>query len=476
LPKVNSSLLASIIKKRTPWAFSFLLAAIGNFTWLLYHDATVLTLPGITPYGKALDPSMEDKKKAYARLILAQGVNLQPGQALAVRAELVHREFVHLLAEMAYEIGARLVDVDWTDLTLDRIRLRGSYPEYLDHAPNYLTARYQERLETNWATISIVGREDPHIFDDIEATAMQRLQKATRSKLKAWYAGVMANQIAWCVCAAPTPQWAKQVFPTTATAEAVDKLWTAILAATHADADDPVVAWQTHLQKLQAVVDFLHARQVRTLHFVDTEPGPDGKPGTNLTIGLTDHPYWITGASQSGTGVEFSPNIPTEEAFSTPHKDRTEGWVRTSMPFFTLEQKVENAYFRFEHGAVVEFQAEHGQDVLAEFFAVEGTRYLGEIALVDVTSPIYRSGILFHDTLFDENAASHVAFGKAYPGGTAGGDALSEAELSELGVNESPLHQDIMFGTPTMQVTAICADGSQTLVMENGQYVPEIFA
>jgi aminopeptidase len=250
--------------------------------------------------------------------------------------------------------------------------------------------------------------------------------------------------------------------------------------ATRADTKDPIAAWQAHVEKLQAVVDYLHRHQVRTLRCLDPEPGPDGEPRTNLTIGLTDRPRWITGSSQAGTGVTFSPNIPTEEAFSTPHRLRTEGWVRTSMPFFTLAQQVEDAYFRFEAGEVVEFHAQRGQAVLDQFFSVPGTRYLGEIALVDVNSPIYRSSacgkrILFHDTLFDENAACHIAFGRAYPGGVEGNEQMSAAELTTFGVNDSPLHQDIMFGTPTLQLTGISADGRDVPIMTEGQYVAAIF-
>jgi aminopeptidase len=418
---------------------------------------------------------LETQKKAYARLILEQGINLQPGQSLSIRAETIQRAFVHLLVEEAYAKGARFVDVNWIDLSVERIRLSQSQPEYLDYAPDYPAQRGAEQLADGWAMISITGREDPDIFEGIDAAAMQRAQTASMAKLKDWYTGVMANQIPWTVCAAPTPGWAAKLFPDLPADEAVDKLWQAILSATRADAEDPAAAWQAHVEKLQAVVDYLHTHQVRTLHFLDPEPAADGQPRTQLTIGLTDRPHWITGSSQAGTGVTFSPNIPTEEAFCTPHRLRTEGWVRTSMPFFTLAQTVEDAYFRFEAGEVVEFHAARGQAVLDQFFSVPGTRYLGEIALVDVNSPIYGSGILFHDTLFDENAACHIAFGRAYPGGVAGNEQMSAEELAAFGVNDSPLHQDIMFGTPTLQLTAICADGGEVPIMQDGQYVAAIF-
>ncbi|MEZ4640273.1 MAG: aminopeptidase, partial [Caldilineaceae bacterium] len=268
---------------------------------------------------------------------------------------------------------------------------------------------------------------------------------------------------------------AQQVFPDASPAEAMEKLWAAILSAARADGDDPVAAWQAHLQTLTAVADYLNHNDVRTLHFVDDVLADDGKPRTNLTIGLTDSPLWLTGPSQAGTGVQFSPNIPTEETFTTPHRLRAEGWVRTSMPFFTLEQQVADAYFRFEQGELVEFHAAHNEAILAQFFDVPGTRRLGEIALVDVNSPIYRSGLLFFDTLFDENAACHIAFGRAYPAGLQGGNELSEDALIEAGVNDSPLHQDIMFGAPTLRLTGVCADGREIPIMAQGRYVDAIF-
>jgi aminopeptidase len=416
---------------------------------------------------------LAEQKKSYGRLILNQGVSLQPGQALAIKAEIAHREFVHLLAGLAYEMGARYVDIDWLDYRLDRIRLERSHPDHLEYTPDSVAQRGEERLQTNWATISVTGREDPDIFDGVDSTAMQRMQSALRMKQKSWYGGVMANRIAWCVCAAPTPAWAQQIFPNLPEDEAVDRLWAAILSASRADGGDPVTAWQAHLHRLQSVVEFLHRHQVQTLHFVDREAAGDGQPRTELTIGLTDRPRWLSVGDEANTGVTFSANIPSEETFSTPHCDRTEGWVRTSMPFFTLEQKVEDAYFRFERGEVVEFHARQGQEVLEEFFKVPGSRYLGEIALVDITSPIYQSGLIFYNTLFDENAASHIAFGKAYPRGLRGSEEMSEEELKTAGVNDSPLHQDVMFGSPTMQLTGTTAEGDEITIMQDGRFVAE---
>ena len=215
-------------------------------------------------------------------------------------------------------------------------------------------------------------------------------------------------------------------------------------------------------------------------------PAPDGKPSTDLTIGLTDRPNWAGGNSGLGTDAEqesgastapvFLPNIPTEELFTTPHRLRVNGWTRTSRPSFPFRREVADAYFRFEDGLVVDFSAGEGQETYEQFFDVEGTRHLGEVALVDVSSPIFKSGLTFYNTLFDENAACHVAFGKAYPIGLEGGGDLSEEELLEAGVNNSDLHQDVMIGTATLDVTGHLSDGSELAIMREGRYTPAVLA
>jgi aminopeptidase len=228
------------------------------------------------------------------------------------------------------------------------------------------------------------------------------------------------------------------------------------------------------------------------LHFYDPAPGPDGKPSTDLTIGLTDRPHWAGGNSGLGTEADenrqngeaggtvgtpiFLPNIPTEELFTTPHRLRVNGWMRTSRPSFPFRREVDEVTFRFEDGCVVDFSAGEGQETYEQFFAVEGTRYLGEVALVDVSSPIFQSGLTYYNTLFDENAACHVAFGQAYPIGLEGGAELSAEEQFEAGVNSSDLHLDVMIGTATLDVTGHLSDGSELEIMRQGRYTSAVLA
>ncbi len=419
--------------------------------------------------------SLIEQQHIYAHLLICLGVNLQPGQALRIRAELVHREFVRMLATQAYEAGARLVDVEWIDPLLVATRLQHSRQEYLSYLPEFEAARAREILDTDWAIISVSGSEYPSAFDAVDPELMRTAMAAQFQKLAFWRAGLMRNELAWCVCAAPTPAWAQKVFPDLPAEEAVQALWREILAAVRADQPDPIAAWSEHDSKLKQLTAYLEKRQVRSLHFFDPAPGEDGKPRTDLIVGLTDRPRWLAGSGTTAKQLTFFPNMPTEEAFSTPHRQRAQGWVRSSRPGFPFQREVRDAYFRFEDGEVVEFRAEHGEEILAQYFEIPGTRRLGEVALVDTESPIFQSGLIFHNILFDENAACHIAFGKAYPGGVQNGDSLGEEELLSVGVNQSDMHQDFMIGTTTMNITGIDADGEPVPIMEQGRFPAEVF-
>jgi aminopeptidase len=295
-------------------------------------------------------------------------------------------------------------------------------------------------------------------------------------KLKFYMQAQMAHHSQWCVAAVPTAAWAQKVFPNAPVDQAIANLWQVILATVRADQPDPVTAWQHHDETLRRVTRFMAHHAVRELHFFDPIPGPDGKPATDLQVGLTDWPVWAAASAVTPTGVRFLPNMPTEEVFSTPHNQRTTGWVRTSRPCFPFDQRVEDAWFRFEQGEVVEFHARIGQAALEQFFQIRGARRLGEVSLVDVASPIYQSGLLFYETLFDENAACHIAFGEAYPEGVEHGAQRSEEELTNMGVNFADTHVDFMIGTPTMNVTGRSQDGRTLAIMETGKFTPAVLA
>jgi aminopeptidase len=390
-----------------------------------------------------------------------------------VRAELAHAELVRLIVAEAYALGAAYVQVDWTDALTQRSMLLGADLETWN-LPAYEIARHQQMVDEHWARLALVGPEFPFAFDDV-APARTRTMAVKRSRaIKFYTEAVMANQQQWCVAAVATPAWAQRVYPDLEPGAAVAALWQDILRFARADRDDPVAAWGEINRTLKAAADYLQRERVRAVHLFDPTPGPDGKPATDLTIWLTDRPLWVGGSANTPAGVAFQPNMPTEEIFCTPHNGRTEGYVRTSRPSYPMAREVDGAFFRFEAGEVVEFHAATGEDVLAQFFAIDGAKRLGEIALVDSGSPIFQSGRVFYEILFDENAACHLAFGEAYPECVEGGNSLSRDELDALGVNQAETHVDFMVGTPTMDVTGIDAEGRQVPIMRAGRFVAEV--
>jgi aminopeptidase len=463
--------------------------ALGLLTALRYNDAEQLLsrmrkmLPDRSQNARLTSEIRKDpmsdfvqRQARYAELLIQTGVNLQPDQALHIRAELEHAPFVRLLVAKAYDAGASYVDVAWHDAPSARARLKHAAPDSLDYFPDYEVARYQQMVDERWARLSLTGAAFPNIFEDVDPNAMRRTAVVRREKVKFYTDAIMSNQMQWCVAGVPTAAWANQIFPELEADAAMGKLWNLIFQVCRVDADDPVAAWDAHDRTLNQVVDFLAQHDVQELHFLDATPGPDGQPRTQLTIGMTDQPRWIAASSQTPGGVRFFANMPTEETFTTPHRLRTQGWVRTTKPFFPFERKVEGAWFRFEEGQVVAYGADQGEAVLDQFFAMDGARFLGEVALVDVRSPINQAGVLFYDTLFDENAVCHIAFGEAYPEGYVGAEKLDESEHERVGINKAQVHLDVMIGSPTLQVTASTADDVEIPIMRNGQFVDEALA
>ncbi len=412
----------------------------------------------------------------YAHLLVHSGVNLQTDQSLFISAELAHAPFVRRLVAEAYRAGARYVEVKWEDVPTAKQRLLHAADAHIGYFPEYAITQFQQMVDEGWPRLSLAGSEFPDALDEVDPQRMLAASQPRRKAMRFYMDAITGNQLQWCVAGVPTLAWAQKVYPALAPDAALTQLWMTILRVCRVDQADPVQAWQQHDQALKDVADFLMAREIRSVRYVDSAPGPDGKPSSDLTIGLTEQPFWIGGSSDSKAGITFMANMPTEEIFTTPHRDKANGYVRTAKPAFPFEREVQNAYFRFEKGELVEWKAEKGQDVLDQYFEIEGTRRLGELSLVDVRSPINQLGTVFHDTLFDENAVCHIAFGSAYSEGVAGGDEMSEEELNALGVNQSDAHQDFMIGTATMDVIGRTADGQEIFVMKAGKFVDEALA
>jgi aminopeptidase len=411
--------------------------------------------------------------QSYAALLLRTGINLQRGQSLVIRAELAHAELTRLLVAEAYTLGAAQVHVDWSDAPSQRAMLLNADLDQWN-LPAYEIARHRQMVDEHWARLALVGPEFPFAFDDVPPERTRTVAVKRARAVKFYTEAVMANQQQWCVAAVPTPAWAQRVFPDLEPAAAMAALWHDILAFVRADQPDPVAAWGEINATLKTAADYLQRERVRAVRLYDPTPGPDGKPATDLTIGLTDRPLWVGGSASTPAGAVFQPNMPTEEIFCTPHNGRTEGYVRTSRPSYPMQREVDGAYFRFAAGEVVEYHAAVGEDVLGQFFAIDGAKRLGEIALVDSGSPIFQSGRVYYEILFDENSACHFAFGEAYPECVEGGGAMSRDQLAALGVNQAETHVDFMVGTPTMDVTGISEDGREVPIMRAGRFVAEV--
>lgn len=420
--------------------------------------------------------SLEAQQQRYAELLVKVGLNLQPGQGLFIQSEMVHRDFVQRVVVEAYKAGAKYVESSLGDPINGKSRFLHAAPDTLEYVPEWSIGLHRQMVDEGWARLALAGEEFPGLFDDIDPVLMRRAAVSRSQKLKFYSEAIMSMQMQWCVAAMPTANWARKVFPELPAAEAIDKLWQMILASVRVDQTDPVALWWVHDERLKRVSAFMKSCQVRAVRFIDTATDASGQPLTDLTVGLLDASQWLAASSSTPKAVRFFPNMPTEEIFTTPHRMRVNGYARMSKPGFPLGQQVDDALFRFKNGELVEFLSSKGEDILRQMFDMRGAKYLGEVALVDSRSPINQSGTLFYNTLFDENAASHIAFGRAYADAVEGGTVMGEAEREAAGINDSDTHCDLMIGTPTMRVIGICADGSEVTIMQDGQFVDEVAA
>ncbi|MCX6018615.1 MAG: aminopeptidase [Chloroflexi bacterium] len=419
---------------------------------------------------------LENLQRAYAELTVRFGINLQPKQCVIISAEVIARDFVALLCDACYEAGAKYVHVQWNEPKQIRSRMLHTADEDLEFLPEYEVQRFEQYTRETWARIAVTGEEIPGNLEDVDPTRISRTMAARTRALKTYVDAQMSNRMQWSVVAAPTPGWARKVFPDLSAEDGVQRLWSLILKMVRADVPDPVSAWHEHGMRLKKVSAYMALHAVRAIRYFDPTLAADGRASTDLTIGLNDVPLWVAASASTPTGVEFMPNMPTEEVFCSPHRLKADGWVRTSKPIFPLGREVRGAYFRFEAGECVEAFAEHGEATLRSFLDIPGTRRLGEVSMVDVRSPVNQTGLVFYDTLFDENACCHIAFGRAYAECAAGGSEMSAGEREAIGLNESDAHEDFMIGTPEMDVYGIRADGSVVPVMKAGMFVDEIFA
>lgn len=407
--------------------------------------------------------SFEDRLTAYAELLVRVGVNVQPGQKLLVRASTESAPLVRKVAEIAYRIGSPLVDVHWNDDGVTRARfLHG--PEGSFSTISEWRAKAMIQLAEEGAASLAITSDDPDMLAGTDPDRFSTYLKAWRPATKPYSDLAMNDRIAWSVAAAAAPAWAKRVFPDLPEADAVAKLWDAIFAATRIDEANPVGAWRSHTDGLKAMKQRLNEQRFAALRF--------RAPGTDLRVGLADGHVWDGGVSRTPDGTEFVANMPTEEVFTAPHRAKVDGVVRASMPLAYNGTIIDDFALTFEAGRVVKATAGTGQKALDNILDTDdGSRRLGEVALVPASSPIAKTGLLFLETLFDENAACHIALGKAYGLTVRGSDDMTPEQRAEVGMNESLSHVDFMIGSSEMDVDGERADGQRVPLMRAGEWV-----
>ncbi len=399
--------------------------------------------------------------REYAKLIVSCGVNVQKGQEVMIYADLDQPEFVQMVVEEAYKRKAKKVSVEWNFQSLEKIHVRYQSVKTLGTVTEWQKAKQEYMCEVLPCRIHIIS-EDP---DGLKGMNMDKVTKARQMSypiLKP-YRDRRENREQWCIAAVPGKAWAKKVFPGERTSVAMEKLWQVILSCSRVN-EDPVKAWEAHNKDLHDRCAHLNSLKIRTLHYTADN-------GTDLTVGMIPEGMWRGGGDTSLQGIFFNPNIPTEECFISPMRGQAEGIVYSTKPLSYRGQLIDNFWIRFENGKAVESGAQQGADLLATMLSMdEGAAYLGECALVPQHSPICESGILFYNTLFDENAACHLAMGMGFADTIDNFQEKTLDECRELGINDSMIHEDFMIGCDSMNIDGICEDGTTVAIFRNGNW------
>lgn len=407
---------------------------------------------------------MNDKMQEYARLVVKMGVNIQKDQTLVINSPLECALFTRLIAEEAYKAGAREVVVSWNDELMAKMRFIMAADQVFDEFPLWRREMYTDYARKGAAFVSIAA-SDPELLKEVSADRVMRQQKASGKALREYRERMMNNQNTWCVVSIPTAAWAKKVFTGLDEAAAMENLWQAIFRIVRIDGqNDAVAVWKQHLATLQRNKERLNAYRFRYLRYKNAA-------GTDLEIELPQDHIWFSGTEFTPDGIPFVANMPTEEVYTLPKRNGVNGTVVSAKPLQYQGNLIDGFTLTFKEGRVVAFSAKQGEAVLKNLLAAdEGASYLGEVALVPHDSPISKLNLLFYNTLFDENAACHLAFGKAYPTCIKGGEQMTAAELVKNGVNDSIVHEDFMIGTADLSIIGITADGREVVVFKDGNF------
>ena len=406
-----------------------------------------------------IDPVKLDR---LAEVAIKVGLQLQPGQDLVLTAPMSALPLVRKITEHAYKAGAGIVQPIFSDEEITLNRYRYAQDASFDKAPGWLFEGMAKAFDGNAARLAISG-DNPMMLAQQDPAKVARANRATSMAYRPALEKITGFDINWNIVSYPNPAWAKLVFPDDEEEVAIGKLAEAIFAASRVDRDDPIAEWKAHNARLKERWTWLNGHAFASLQYTG--------PGTDLTIGLADEHRWKGGASEAKNGITCNPNIPTEEVFTTPHSQRVSGYVRSTKPLSHNGTLIADIEVKFEGGRIVEAKASKGEAVLQKVLDTdEGARRLGEVALVPHSSPISKSGVLFYNTLFDENAASHIALGQCYADCFINGTKMTPDEIAARGGNKSLIHIDWMIGSAEIDIDGIKPDGSKVPVMRKGEW------
>ncbi|CQR46104.1 Aminopeptidase 2 [Paraliobacillus sp. PM-2] len=405
------------------------------------------------------DKQMQEK---YAELALRTGVNLQRGQALMINSSIEGADFTRIVVRKAYELGAKDVLVNWQDDTITLLKYQHAPEEVLTDIPEWQIEKHLSFAKDGGALLSIRST-NPDLLKDVDPAKVAKAQKASSEAMKEFRKYTMNDRIAWSIISIPTGDWSQKIFPGKSKEDAKEALWEQIFKIVRVDQDDPIAAWEEHNQNLKDAREVLNKKQYQALLFK--------APGTDIRFDLPAGHVWKGGAAKTTDGNAFNPNMPTEEVFTLPHKYGVNGTVTSTKPLIYGGNMIDNFSLTFKDGKVVDFKAEQGYETLKHLLETdEGASRLGELALVPHASPISQSGLIFYNTLFDENASCHIALGKAYPTNIQGGSDMNEEELDKHGVNDSLTHVDFMIGSGELDIDGVTADGNTEAVFRKGAW------
>ncbi len=405
---------------------------------------------------------MENKLRNYAKLAIQVGINVEKGQELVLNAPVNAIGFARLLVEEAYAAGAKDVHLFWYDEITNKTRFQMAPDEAFESYPEW-RAEGLEAIAKNGGAFLTVLTPNPDLMKDVDPSRMQTWNRTAMTALKGYRHYTMNGLCSWNLLTIPSEAWAAKVFPNDAPETAMDKLWAQVFSVVRADQDDPVQAWKDHIAFLKDRLNFLNEKNFKELHFQSET--------CDFTIGLPKDHIWVGGSIANAKGRDFVPNMPTEEVFTSNLKNGVNGWVKSTKPLSYQGNLITDFTIWFEEGKIVRYEAGSGQEALKSLIETdEGSRYIGEVALVPYDSPISNSNLVFYNTLYDENASCHLAIGNAYGMCLKDGDKMNEEDLAAAGLNRSLSHSDFMIGSADLSVTGTTQDGKTIALFTNGNW------